>query len=204
MSFGVALLLSALAAPAPPATPPAFFAAHREKLAAKLPAGAIAVLRSAPASSVEQRADPYRQDSDFWYVTGLEEPDAVAVLQPSSGGAARFLLFVPARDFANEQWTGWRAGTEGARALGANEASIGDFWTLSALAAERRPLLRHRRRRGVRPEDPRGLNAGNANAAAPRPAPRVAPPRRLRLVKDAPSSTSCARRRSFRRRPPRR
>src|SRR5437763_13302036 len=116
-------------ASAPPATPPAFFATHRERFLAKLPAGSIAVFHAAAETTVESSPDPYRQSSDFWYLTGLSEPDSVCVLIPASGGsAARFLLFVRPRDFAAEQWTGRRAGVEGAKKdFGAESYLIAEF-----------------------------------------------------------------------------
>ncbi|MEO8275427.1 MAG: aminopeptidase P N-terminal domain-containing protein [Thermoanaerobaculia bacterium] len=115
----VLLLLSGplpvFAAIAPPAVTPAFFAAHRQNFAAKLPAGAVAIVRTAPESSVETSPDPYRQDSDFWYLTGFGEPDAVAVIRPGAAEGLRYVMFVPPRDAAKETWTGRRAGVDGAK-----------------------------------------------------------------------------------------
>ncbi|HTA66217.1 MAG TPA: Xaa-Pro aminopeptidase [Xanthomonadaceae bacterium] len=55
----------------------------------------------------------YRQDSDFWYLSGFDEPEAVLVLVPGrKHGEA--LLFCRERDLAREVWDGPRAGTEGA------------------------------------------------------------------------------------------
>jgi hypothetical protein len=51
----VAATAAAFAAAPPPAPTPAFFAAHRANFVAKLPAGAIAVVRTAPETSVETR-----------------------------------------------------------------------------------------------------------------------------------------------------
>ena len=55
---------------------------------------------------------PFRQDSDFDYVTGFPEPDAVAVLAPDAREPYR--LFVRPRDPERELWVGQRAGPEGA------------------------------------------------------------------------------------------
>ena len=55
----------------------------------------------------------FRQDSDFYYLTGFNEPDAVAVVAPSRG--ERYTLFVRPRDKEKEVWTGRRAGVEGAK-----------------------------------------------------------------------------------------
>jgi Xaa-Pro aminopeptidase len=55
---------------------------------------------------------PYRQDNDFDYVTGLAEPECVAVLAP--GATEAFALFVRPRDPERAIWVGPRAGVEGA------------------------------------------------------------------------------------------
>ena len=55
----------------------------------------------------------FRQNSDFYYLTGFGEPDAVAVVAPSR--EAPYTLFVRPRDREKETWTGRRAGVEGAR-----------------------------------------------------------------------------------------
>ena len=77
----------------------------------------------------------YRQDSDFYYLTGFDEPEAVAVIKPSSEGP-KYTLFVRPRDPEREIWDGRRAGTEGAlKEYGADEAfpieqfkeKLGDF-----------------------------------------------------------------------------
>ena len=54
---------------------------------------------------------PFRQDSDFHYLTGFPEPDALCVLRDR---APRYVLFVRPRDPSAETWTGRRAGVEGA------------------------------------------------------------------------------------------
>ncbi len=185
----VALLL---ATPAPASTPPAptaaFFRIHREKLLSKLPAGSIAVFHAAPDRAADTRFDSWRQDSDFWYLTGLEEPAAIAVFLP---GAARdrYLLFVQPADFAAEQWTGWRAGIEGAKKdYGASEAyPIAEFWDrFPTLSASAQTLYYGS---GGDGEFARRLtdlwNAGNAAATAPRPVAEASPLlASMRLVKD--------------------
>jgi len=55
----------------------------------------------------------YRQNSDFFYLTGFEEPDAIAVIAPSA--ANKFTLFVRPRDPERAIWDGYRAGVEGAK-----------------------------------------------------------------------------------------
>ncbi len=54
----------------------------------------------------------FRQDSDFWYLTGFPEPDAVAVIDPAS--KTPYTLYVRPRDPEMETWFGRRQGTAGA------------------------------------------------------------------------------------------
>jgi len=56
---------------------------------------------------------PFRQHSDFYFLTGFDEPDAVALFNPAHA-KERFVLFVRPRDREMEIWTGHRAGVEGA------------------------------------------------------------------------------------------
>ena len=56
---------------------------------------------------------PYRQDSDFWYLTGFAEPDAVLVLIPGRSHGES-ILFCRERDPEREAWEGARLGPEGA------------------------------------------------------------------------------------------
>jgi Xaa-Pro aminopeptidase len=54
----------------------------------------------------------YRQNSDFFYLTGFEEPEAIAVIAP--GRDKKFTMFVRPRDLDAEIWNGYRSGVEGA------------------------------------------------------------------------------------------
>ncbi|MBA3569068.1 MAG: Xaa-Pro aminopeptidase [Pyrinomonadaceae bacterium] len=63
----------------------------------------------------------FRQDSDFLYLTGFEEPEAIAVVAPARG--QKFTLFVRPRDPEREIWDGRRAGVQGAKSeYGADES----------------------------------------------------------------------------------
>jgi Xaa-Pro aminopeptidase len=63
----------------------------------------------------------FRQDSDFFYLTGFEEPEAIAVIKPADEN--KYTLFVRPRDPEREIWDGRRAGVEGAMSeFGANAA----------------------------------------------------------------------------------
>lgn len=69
----------------------------------------------------------YRQNSDFFYLTGFEEPEAIAVIAP--GREMKFTMFVRPRDLEQEIWNGYRSGVEGAvKDYSADEAfPIGEF-----------------------------------------------------------------------------
>ncbi|MDQ1728911.1 MAG: Xaa-Pro aminopeptidase [Pyrinomonadaceae bacterium] len=71
----------------------------------------------------------FRQDSDFYYLTGFEEPDAIAVIAPAS--PHKYTLFVRPRDPEQEIWVGRRAGVEGAKSeFGAEESfPVAEFET---------------------------------------------------------------------------
>ena len=63
----------------------------------------------------------FRQDSDFLYLTGFEEPDSLAVIKPEA--EKKYTLFVRPRDPEREIWDGRRAGIEGAKSeFGAEES----------------------------------------------------------------------------------
>ncbi|MGH8500669.1 MAG: aminopeptidase P N-terminal domain-containing protein, partial [Methylococcales bacterium] len=55
----------------------------------------------------------FRQDSDFWYLTGFPEPDAIAVIDPKNTKSL-YTLYVRPRDPVMETWFGRREGVEGA------------------------------------------------------------------------------------------
>jgi len=85
--------------------------------------GGIAILPSAPTRTRNRDVEhAYRQDSDFHYLTGFPEPEAVAVLVPGRPHG-EFVMFCRDRDPERETWDGRRAGPEGAvRDFGADDA----------------------------------------------------------------------------------
>jgi Xaa-Pro aminopeptidase len=100
----------------PPITAPAaMFKAHREKFLAKLPPDAVAILRSTPMRIMSNDTEyPYRPGSDFYYLTGYDDPDAIAVLRPNPADGKKYILFVQKHDARRESYEGKRAGPEGA------------------------------------------------------------------------------------------
>lgn len=99
------------------------FASRRKKLMQWMGPNSIAIL---PASSEKVRSNDvdyhFRQDNDFWYLTGFNEPEAVAVLIPGRK-QAEFILFNREKDKKAEIWHGIRLGQEGAmEQLGADDA----------------------------------------------------------------------------------
>jgi Xaa-Pro aminopeptidase len=89
------------------------FQRRRKEFMAKMNGG-VAVFGSAPVRLRNGDVDfEYRQDSDFFYLTGFEEPDAVCVLAPGNP-KYEYALFVRPRDKDKESWNGYRAGVEGA------------------------------------------------------------------------------------------
>ncbi|MBL8250423.1 MAG: aminopeptidase P N-terminal domain-containing protein, partial [Candidatus Competibacter sp.] len=91
----------------------AAFARRRRALMDAMGQDAIALVPAAQHAPRNRDVDyPFRQDSDFYYLTGFPEPEALAVLVP--GGEREFLLFCRDRDPLMETWHGRRAGPQGA------------------------------------------------------------------------------------------
>jgi Xaa-Pro aminopeptidase len=98
------------------------FEERRRRFLEAMGPGAVALLLGArPVTRSNDTHYPFRQDSDFWYLTGFAHPNAAAVLR-SDGGPA-FTLFVEPREREAEIWNGYRPGVEGAvRDFGADQA----------------------------------------------------------------------------------
>jgi Xaa-Pro aminopeptidase len=93
---------------------PAEYARRRKQLMRMAGDDAILILPAAPERiRSKDTTYPYRQDSDFWYLAGFPEPEAVLVLVPGRKHGES-LLFCRERDADREAWDGPRAGQEGA------------------------------------------------------------------------------------------
>jgi Xaa-Pro aminopeptidase len=89
------------------------FVERRKELMAKMLPNSIAII---PSASMKQRNSDveyaFRQDSNFYYLTGFNEPDAVLLLMPGRL-AGESVLFCRKRDKLMEIWNGYRSGPEG-------------------------------------------------------------------------------------------
>src|SRR5216684_2695177 len=112
------------------------FADRRLRFAAAL-GDAIAVVPGA--RELRRNGDvnyEFRQNSDFFFLTGFDEPDAMALINPA-GAKERFVLFVRPRDREMEIWNGRRAGVEGAIATFGADAA----YTIDRLDAKLREYM---------------------------------------------------------------
>ena len=145
--------------------------------------GAVAIFLGSRLAQRSNDTDyPFRQDSDFAYLTGFDHPNAIAVLRTEGG--PDFTLYVEPRDRDAETWTGYRPGSEGAqRDYAADEAHsneeflkhlpglltrarrifhvLGRDTRVDATIVETLDGLRQRSRQGIAPADtivdPRGI-----------------------------------------------
>lgn len=114
------------------------FTQRRASLAARLGTEGVLVLSSARESA--RNGDvlhPFRQDSDFYYLTGCEEPESVLVVL--GGDSPRTVLFLQEKEVEREVWEGPRLGTQGALKLGVDEA-----YPIDELATRLPPLMMDR------------------------------------------------------------
>ena len=112
------------------------YQSRRNKLAQQLPEGSIAIVPAA--HELLRNGDAhyrFRQDSNFYYLTGFNEPDALLVL--IAGKESESILFNRPRNPAAEQWTGRRLGQQGA----VEELGMQRAFSIEDVAAELPGLL---------------------------------------------------------------
>lgn len=151
----VAALL--LAAPAPAAAqagspagpvPVANLVARRQALIAKVKSG-VAIIRGAEETSSEPpdskypQATAFRQDNDFFYLTGLETPDSWLIVTAADSTRGEVHLFLPPRNPQAEQWTGPQLGP-GPEAAQATGIPAGNIHSADSVQGFVRGLLRQR------------------------------------------------------------
>jgi Xaa-Pro aminopeptidase len=121
---------------------PDLFARRRRRLARALRRGVALIPTASPTIYSNDVNNRYRPDSDFFYLTGFAEPNAVAILAPGRSEGAYWLLVRP-RDAEQEIWAGPRAGLEGAAArFGADVARpIGELEAVLEQILDGAPVL---------------------------------------------------------------
>ncbi len=88
---------------------------RRQALLAKMAPGSAAIIFAAPEATRNADSEyPYRQSSDFWYLTGFNEPEAVLILVKSDENHNHSVLFNRVRDLTAEIWFGRRLGQDAA------------------------------------------------------------------------------------------
>ena len=107
--------------------PASEFAKRRQRLLKKLGKGGIAIVPAATHQIRNHDTEyPFRQNSDFHYLTGFPEPDAVAVFIPNRADG-EYVLFCLPKDPHAERWTGIRVGIDDAKTrYGADQAFLLD------------------------------------------------------------------------------
>jgi Xaa-Pro aminopeptidase len=98
--------------------PPDFHKKKRDELRSKMPQGAVAILFASPVKNRSNDVDyEYKQNPNFYYLTGLNEPNAVFLIfkEPVeiNGKSVSEIAFVQKRDAETEVWNGKRFGPEG-------------------------------------------------------------------------------------------
>jgi Xaa-Pro aminopeptidase len=89
--------------------------AQRRQRVMELIGNGTALFASAPMAVMHNDVEhPFRQDSNFYYLTGFNEPEAVAILAPHHDEHP-FVLFVRPKDPEKETWSGYRVGVEQAK-----------------------------------------------------------------------------------------
>ncbi|BGP47215.1 aminopeptidase [Rhodotorula kratochvilovae] len=101
------------------------YAQRRRALVDRLDDGAVVVVAGGKTVYLSQNIFyRFRQRSNFWYLTGFEEPDSALIIEKTSCAKGyKMTLFCPPKEPYHELWNGPRTGLDGARdILGADEA----------------------------------------------------------------------------------
>ena len=80
-----------------------FFAGNRERLAEALPGHFLVFTAHSLLQSAADMAFPFRQDSSFWYLTGLDEPDLLISIDCDTG---KTKLYLPEQNDYQKEWDG--------------------------------------------------------------------------------------------------
>ncbi|MDB4021811.1 aminopeptidase P N-terminal domain-containing protein [Litorivicinus sp.] len=110
------------------------YAERRSRIKALMPENSLAIVSAAREVIRNRDAEyPFRQSSDFWYLTGFTEPDAVLVFGPSQPDR----LFVRPKNIEKEVWTGRRLGPDRVKM----KLGIDEGYSLESFDAEFARLL---------------------------------------------------------------
>ena len=90
------------------------FSERRSQLSEKVLEDSAIIISSASVKSrISDTEYAYRQDSNFYYLSGYEEPESLLLIRPDHD-KEKFVMFCRERDPLREQWDGFRTGQEGA------------------------------------------------------------------------------------------
>ena len=85
---------------------------NRDRFAKRLNGGVAIISAAVPAIRTHNMEYTYRQNSNFYYLTGFEEPNSICVIAPNHP-EHQFIMFVQPRDRDREIWDGKRVGIDG-------------------------------------------------------------------------------------------
>ena len=100
-----------------PGIPKSEYEDRRKALMDRLPENSVVVAMSGRIKSMSGNIFyKFRQETNFWYLTGFQEPDSAVILEKdaSSSRGYKMTMFVQKRDEHNETWNGPRTGLDGA------------------------------------------------------------------------------------------
>lgn len=100
-----------------PGIPKSEYEERRKNLMDRLPDNSVVVAMSGRVKSMSGNIFyKFRQETNFWYLTGFQEPDSAVILEKdaSSPRGYKMTMFVQKRDEHNETWNGPRTGLDGA------------------------------------------------------------------------------------------
>ena len=130
------------------------FSHNRRRLTELIgPDGLAVVMAGVPSVRNPDVEHPFRQDSDFFYLTGFGEPHAAAVIAPGHPDGD-FTMFVQPRNRQREVWDGPRAGVDGAKEDHGADAAypISEFDRRLPLLARGRSVIWHSLASSARPK----------------------------------------------------
>ena len=91
---------------------------RRKKLVSKMPKNSLAIIFGSNTQIRNGDVEfPFRQNSDFLYLIGFDEPNAVAIIESDDSG--EFTIFCQDKDPSKEQWEGNRMGPSNCKKIGA-------------------------------------------------------------------------------------